>query len=126
MESSDGQTYQNQLQHDQSHYDLGRRRLGRNLAYALSLRRERFDYVAVASHDVSAGCDCMGTSAMQTQWSIKLCAETKREIQVRDASQQRFHYRLMFAVLMMGAQRAISSLTSVASASCPRLALSGM
>jgi hypothetical protein len=47
MESSDGRTYQNQLQHDQSRYDLGRRRLGRNLAYALSLRRERFDYVAL-------------------------------------------------------------------------------
>ena len=37
----------------------------------------------------------------------------------------RFHYRLMFAVLMIGAQRAISSFTSVASACWPRLALSG-
>jgi hypothetical protein len=34
--------------HEQPHHDLGGRHLDRNLADALSLRRERSDYVAVA------------------------------------------------------------------------------
>src|SRR6516162_1816706 len=38
----------------------------------------------------------------------------------------RFNYRLMFAVVMIGAQRAISSLTNILSACWPRLAFSGM
>src|SRR5690349_4558642 len=44
---------------DLSHYDLGGRRLDRNLADALSLRRERSDHVALA-----------GVSWHKTRWSI--------------------------------------------------------
>ena len=67
MESNDGQRHQNQPRnqqshhdwshhdwshhdwshHDWSHHDLGRRRLDRGLTDALSLRRERFDHVAL-------------------------------------------------------------------------------